>query len=101
MDLGHGIHIDDEALRAFCAEHGVQRLALFGSVLGVRFAGGSDLDLLVEFEPGRTPGLLTIAAMEMQLEALVGRRVDLRTYAELSRYFRDQVVAEARPIYAA
>ncbi|MFN8105323.1 MAG: nucleotidyltransferase domain-containing protein [Acidimicrobiia bacterium] len=81
----------------------VQRLALFGSVLGGRFAGGSDLDLLVEFEPGRTPGLLTIAAMEMQLEALVGRRVDLRTYAELSRYwyFRDQVVAGARPIYAA
>lgn len=101
MDLGHGIEVGDAALTAFCEEHGVKRLALFGSVLGDRFAKVSDLDVLVEFERGRTPGLLTIAAMELQLEALVGRRVDLRTYGDLSRYFRDQVAAEARPVYAA
>jgi predicted nucleotidyltransferase len=101
MDLGHGIDIGDEALATFCSDHGVKRLALFGSVLGDRFVDGSDLDVLVEFESGRTPGLLTMAAMELQLEALVGRRVDLRTYGDLSRYFRDQVAAEARPIYAA
>ncbi len=101
MDLGHGIEVGDEALTAFCAEHGVKHLALFGSVLGDRFAEGSDVDVLVEFEHDRTPGLLALAAMELQLEALVGRRVDLRTYGDLSRYFRDQVAAEARPIYAA
>ena len=101
MDLGHGIDIGDEALEAFCVEHGVKRLSLFGSALGDRFTAGSDLDVLVEFESGRTPGLLTMAAMELQLEALVGRRVDLRTYGDLSRYFRDQVAAGARSIYAA
>lgn len=101
MDLGHGIDVDDEALAALCAEYGVKRLALFGSVLGDSFADSSDLDVLVEFEHGRTPGLLTMSAMELQLVALVGRPVDLRTYGDLSRYFRDQVVAEARPIYAA
>jgi len=101
MDLGHGIGIDDEVLRSFCARNGVSRLALFGSVLGDRFDEQSDLDVLVEFEVGRTPGLLAIAAMELELEALVGRRVDLRTYGDLSRYFRDRVAAEARPIYAA
>jgi predicted nucleotidyltransferase len=101
MDLGHGIDVSDEAVASFCVEHGVKRLALFGSVLGDRFTEGSDLDVLVEFEIGRTPGLLTMAAMELELETLLGHRVDLRTYGDLSRYFRDQVAAEARPIYAA
>ena len=101
MDLGHGIDVADEAIASFCDAHRVRRLALFGSVLGDRFAEDSDLDVLVEFEPGSTPGLLGIAGMELELEALVGRRVDLRTYGDLSRYFRDRVAAEARPIYAA
>ena len=101
MDLGHGIEIGDDALASFCAAHGVRRLALFGSVLGDHFGEGSDLDVLVEFDIGRTPGLLGMAAMELELEALVGRRVDLRTYGDLSRYFRERVAAEARPIYAA
>ena len=101
MDLGHGIEIGDEAVASFCAMHGVKRLALFGSVLGEQFTDQSDLDVLVEFEPDRTPGLLGLAAMELELEALVGRQVDLRTYGDLSRYFRDRVAAEARPIYAA
>jgi len=101
MDLGHGIEIGDGELASFCAAHGVGRLAVFGSVLGDRFTDVSDLDVLVEFEPGRTPGLLRLAAMELELESLVGRRVDLRTYGDLSRYFRDRVAAEARLIYAA
>ena len=101
MELGHGIEIGDEAVASFCAAHGVRRLALFGSVLGERFTDQSDVDVLVEFEPNRTPGLFALAAMELELEGLVGRRVDLRTYGDLSRYFRDRVVAEARPIYAA
>jgi predicted nucleotidyltransferase len=101
MDLGHGIEIGDATVASFCVAHGVKRLAVFGSVLGEGFNEQSDLDVLVEFELGRTPGLLGLAAMELELEALVGRRVDLRTYGDLSRYFRDRVAAEARPIYAA
>jgi len=101
VHVGHGIEIGDEALASFCVAHGVKRLAVFGSVLGDRFTKQSDLDVLVEFESGRTPGLLSLATMELELEALVGRQVDLRTYGDLSRYFRDRVAAEARPIYAA
>lgn len=101
MDLGHGIDVPDEAIASFCAANHVRRLALFGSVLGESFDEASDLDVLVAFEPGSTPGLFGVAAMELELEALVGRRVDLRTYGDLSRYFRDRVVAEARLIYAA
>jgi len=101
MELGHDIDLDDGALAVFCGEHGVKSLAPFGSVLGDGFSEASDLDVLVEFEPGRTPGLLVIAAMELELEVLAGRRADLRTYGDLSRYFRDRVAAEARPIYEA
>ena len=101
MDIGHGMEIGDDTLAVFCARNGVQRLAVFGSVLGSAFAEDSDLDILVEFEPGLSPGLIGLSAMELELEQLVGRRVDLRTYADLSRYFRDRVASEARQIYAA
>jgi hypothetical protein len=57
--------------------------------------------MLVAFWPGRTPGLLGMARMELELEALVGRTVELRTIEDLSRYFRDQVATDARPVYAA
>ena len=101
MDLGHGIEIAGETLEAFCVDRGVKRLGVFGSVLSERFGDESDLDVLVEFEAGRTPGLLRIAEMELELERFVGRRVDLRTYGDLSKYFRDRVAADSRPIYAA
>lgn len=93
--------IDDERLRNICAAHGVQRLAVFGSALHGRLRPDSDLDLLVEFAPGRIPGLLGVAQLELELAELVGRPVEVRTVGDLSRYFRDQVAAEARTIYAA
>ena len=65
------------------------------------FSGDSDVDLLVEFVPGRTPGLLAIAAMEIEFGELFGREVELRTVNDLSRYFRDEVAASARELYAA
>ncbi len=61
----------------------------------------SDVDILVEFKPGKTPGLLLLAQMELELEAALGRQVELRTYEDLSRYFRDEVAAVARPLCAA
>ena len=101
MDLGHGVFLDDEFLEAFCRRHHVRRLAVFGSLLGERFARDSDVDVLVAFEEGLVPGLLGLSAMELELEEKVGRRVDLRTYGDLSRYFRDDVLAGSREIYAA
>jgi uncharacterized protein len=93
---------DPASLRAFCERHRIARLSLFGSVLKGTARPDSDVDLLVEFKPGASPGLLGIAAMEEELSRLLGgRRVDLRTPADLSRYFRDAVLREAAVQYAA
>lgn len=88
-------------LADFVSRHGVRRLALYGSVLRDDFGPVSDVDILVEFKPGETPGLLRLAQMELELEAALGRQVELRTYEDLSRFFRDEVAAIARPLYAA
>ena len=87
-------------LAAFCQRHHIRRLALFGSALHGDFGPESDLDLLVEFEPGQIPTLFDIAGMEQELSRLLGgRKVDLRTPEDLSRYFRHQVLAEAEVQY--
>jgi predicted nucleotidyltransferase len=92
---------DREALAAFCKRHHVRRLSLFGSVLKGAARPDSDVDLLVEFEPGHTPGLFALAGIEEELSALLGgRRVDLHTAGDLSRHFRDEVVREAAVQYA-
>ncbi len=94
------IPIDREAVAAFCRRHNVRRLALFGSVLRDDFSSKSDVDVLVEFEPGHGPGL-SFFSMETELSAIIGRKVDLNTPGFLSRYFRDQVLAEAETQYVA
>lgn len=91
----HGINLPRADLAAFCRRNHIHRLALFGSILGPDFGPESDVDLLVEFEPGHGVGLLTMARLENELSNLLGRKVDLRTPAELSRYFRDQVVSSS------
>lgn len=101
VKLTPAIAIDEEGLRAFCSTHGIRRLRPFGSALRGELRADSDIDLLVEFEPGRTPGLLGIARLELELAEMFGRPVDLRTLADLSRYFRDDVAAEARTLYDA
>ena len=73
----------------------MRKLSLFGSVLTERFRPDSDIDILVEFEAGHTPSLLGMARIERELTELLERKVDLRTAEELSRYFRDEVVALA------
>jgi hypothetical protein len=91
-----------EAREAFCRHRGIRRLAVFGSALRSDFRPVSDIDVLVEFEPGCTPGLLGMARMERELSALLdGRKVDLRTPEDISRYFRNQVLVEAEVQYAA
>jgi len=85
-----------------CRAHGIRRLSLFGSVLKGTARGDSDVDLLVEFEPGREPGLFKLAGIEAELsELLGGRRVDLRTAADLSSLFRSEVISAADEQYAA
>lgn len=95
------IHIPTRGLAAFCRTHAIRRLALFGSVLREDFGPDSDIDVLVEFEPGTRVGLFSLGAMELELADLLGRKVDLRTPADLSRYFRQQVVETAEVLYAA
>ena len=88
------------ALAAFCQANGIKRLSIFGSALRQDFAPESDVDVLVEFEPGRIPGLLGVAGMELALSELFrGRKVDLRTAEDLSPYFRQEVLATAEVQY--
>jgi predicted nucleotidyltransferase len=94
------IRVDDSDLAAFCRKNHIRRLAFFGSVLRGDFRPDSDIDILVEFEPGRVPGL-GFFALQDDLGQMLGRRVDLHTPASLSSYFRDQVLCEAEPAYVA
>lgn len=84
---------------AFCRRHHVRKLSLFGSVLREDFRPDSDIDVLVEFEPGHVPGFITLAGMQIELSEMLGRQVDLRTPATLSRYFRQKVLDTAQVQY--
>ena len=99
--LAQNLDIDLEQLAEFCRRNHIRRLSLFGSVLRDDFRPDSDVDMLVEFEPGQTPGYLRLAGMELELSELVGREVDVRTLAEISKYFRDEVVQRSELQYAA
>ena len=84
----------------FCRRHHLRKLALFGSVLREDFGPASDVDVLIEFEPGKTVGFFGLFDMEEELAQIFGgRKVDLRTPQDLSRYFRDEVVAKAEVQY--
>ena len=98
--MNEQVTVSRDALAAFCREHGITRLAVFGSALRDDFSSDSDIDLLVEFEPDRIPGLLGVAGLEIELSRLFsGRKVDLRTAEDLSRYFRQSVLETAEVQY--
>lgn len=96
----HGVIIPKEQIAEFCRRHHIRKLAIFGSVLRDDFRPESDVDIWVEFEPGHTVGLLRMAELELKLSEMLGRKVDLRTPAELSRYFRDEVLRASEIQYA-
>jgi predicted nucleotidyltransferase len=96
----HGVTIPSDKIAEFCRKHGIRKLSLFGSILRDDFGPDSDVDVLVDFAPGRTPGL-AFFAMQDELGRLLGRNVDLHTAASLSKYFRDAVLAEAKVQYGA
>ena len=95
-----GINIPKEEIAEFCRRYHIRKLALFGTVLRDDFGPDSDVDVLVEFEPGCTVGLLRMVGLEIELSEIMGRRVDLRTPADLSRYFRDELVRTSEVQYA-
>jgi predicted nucleotidyltransferase len=97
--MASAIAIDRKQIADFCRRNHIRKLALFGSVLRADFTPDSDVDVLVEFKPGHPVGLIRLAGIERELSALLGRKADLRTPADLSRYFRDEVVAAAEVQY--
>jgi len=93
------IDIDREAIARFCRERAIRKLSLFGSATRDDFEPRrSDIDVLVEFLPAKHPGL-AFFGYEEELSKLLGRKVDLHTADSLSKYFRDEVLAEAVVIY--
>ena len=92
------IRVPQEEIAAFCRRHQIRKLALFGSVLRSDSRPESDVDVLVEFEPGTRVGL-RFFEIEQELSKLFGKKVDLNTPGFLSKYFRDQVLAEAETLY--
>lgn len=91
--------IPKDKISAFCKSHHITCLALFGSVLTDRFTEESAIDVLVEFAPAHIPGFFGLGDMEDELAAIVGRKADLHTVRGLSRYFREDVLKQAYPIY--
>ena len=96
-------HIDvpEDEIASFCKKHHIHKLAFFGSVLRDDFGPDSDVDILVEFEPGHVPGFFHLFDIEEELSAILGVKVDLRTPEDLSRYFRQKVLSTAEVLYAA
>ena len=92
------IEVPKEEIAAFCRRHHIRKLAFFGSVLRDDFTPESDVDVLVEFEPGHTPGL-AFFAMQRELSEILGRKADLNTVKDLSPYFRQEVLDEAEALY--
>ena len=98
--MNKNIQIDQEKIRDFCQRHHIHRLAIFGSALRADFAADSDVDVLVDFIPAHVPGFFALFEMEQELSGLFGgHEVDMLTPEDLSRYFRDEVVANAEVQY--
>ena len=92
------IAVPYDRLAEFCRRNHIKRMAFFGSVLRDDFTSNSDIDILVEFEEGKTPGF-RFFTMQQELSELLGRKVDLNTPGDLSRYFRDKVLKGAVTLY--
>ena len=93
------IDIPKDKIAEFCRRNRIRRLALFGSVLRDDFGPDSDVDVLVEFEPGARVGLITLAGMEIELSQLLGRRAEMHTLKGLNPHFRDEVLQAAEAQY--
>lgn len=96
------IPIPYKEIAAFCRKYHIRSLALFGSILREDFTPESDIDILIEFEEGKTPGFFTILTMEEELSDIFGgKKIDIRTPEDLSRHFRDDVINSCEVCYKA
>ena len=94
------LSIQKDRLADFCKRHHILRLAIYGSALRSDFRPESDVDVSVDFVPGHTPGFFKLFEMESELSDLFGgRKVEIRTPQDLSRYFRDKVIEDAEVQY--
>ncbi len=94
------VNVSKRKILEFCKRKHIRSLSLFGSILRNDFSRSSDIDMLVEFEPDYVPGFFDLIEMEEELSSMFsGHKVDLRTPNDLSRYFRDDVLAEAEAVY--
>jgi predicted nucleotidyltransferase len=100
MQAKSNITMPKEKIAEFCKKHYIRKLSLFGSALRDDFTPKSDLDILVEFDPAHIPGLIRLAGMEIELTKILGRKVDMRTAQDLSRYFRNEVLNSSKVQYA-
>ncbi len=99
--MSQNLQLPQKSLEDFCRRHHIRKLSFFGSVLREDFNQNSDVDVLVEFESMNSPGLIGLAGMELELSKIFGGRpVDLHTPADLSRYFRAEVMKTAEVQYA-
>ncbi len=95
------IKVSRQKIVEFCKRNHIRRLSFFGSVLRDDFTPSSDIDVLVEFDPVNVPGLFDLTRMEEELSSILGgRKVDMRTPEDLSKYFRDYVLSTAEKMYA-
>jgi len=95
------IPVDQAQIAEFCRRHHIRKFAFFGSVLREDFRPDSDVDVLIEFEPNRIPGLIKLMTMQLEFSEMIGREADFRAPGDLHRSFRDAVVAKAEVLYAA
>jgi hypothetical protein len=94
------VEVDRDRIASFCRRHRIRRLAMFGSVLREDFGPESDVDVLVEFEPGARVGFLALARAARELSAVLGRRVDLVPQSGLKALIREEVLASAEVLFA-
>ena len=90
-----------DRIAEFCKKNRIRKLSIFGSALREDFGVDSDVDILVEFEPGARVGLIRLAGLEIELAGIIGRNVDLNTPGFLSKYYRDTAIAESEVQYDA
>lgn len=94
-----GVTLDDKSIVRFCQANAIRELSLFGSVLRADFRPDSDIDVLVEFEPGSRVTLINLVAMRDELSRILGRKVDLVTKSGLNQHLRDRVLANREVLY--
>ena len=99
MSPNPNLEISKEKIAEFCKRNHIKKLSLFGSSLRRDFRSDSDVDVLVEFEPGARVGLIRFAGLELELSDILGRKVDLNTPGFLNKYYREKVLAEAEVQY--